>query len=500
VERTDPYLQNHVTVFIVYALHQIVEQDSPTFDRTSVLETSGISIQILEGVTHRLQSTCSTESRLDGMRVAEALAKALGQELQFEELHEQDDYDDDDNDDQQQLDPQASITDPSKSTMKLQSYNDSDKEEKSDDNRKADDDSDWDENSALERYDIEDDEEDLRQVPRPFYLSECLDYLRANNENDSDCYSRHATVLQELPDLVRSRPADLADQAPELARSLLRLENKSGMKDFLEQVTHSIGVLLVEDPLGVGSNMIEEFFVESTLLDRLTILNAMNTAAFELSGDKALLEKYDKQAELFHLEVGPRVSGRRALVSETAVSSNNRTRRWGQGRRLRSQETTVFRNRFQNIAPHWFYHFFSKFMETKDDATLWGGPNGARLLSSVIVTLTNVVECTGRYSPGVDVLAKDLLDFTWSFRGAEVAIVRSSVLYSVQGTLGLLREEILWNFLLNDSSDSLVRHMRTMQERDPDINCRQLAKAIAQTVVTIVNEIGRQDPLLIETR
>jgi telomere length regulation protein len=481
VERTDPYLQNHVSVFIVYALNKIVEtsNDKNNFYR-SVLETSGISINILQGVTHRLQSTCSTESRLDGMRVAEALAKALGQELQFDELHDE------------QVPPH--------NVTKRQNYNDPDKEDKTDDHPKADDDSDWDENSALERYDVEDDEEDLRQIPRPFYLSECLDYLRANNENDVDCYSRHATVLQELPDLVRSRPADLADQAPELARSLLRLENKSGMKDFMEQVTHSISVLLVEEPLGVGSNMIEEFFVESTLLDRLTILNAVNTAAFELSGDKALLEKQEKQAELFYLEVGPRVSGRKAFVSETAVSSKNSTRRWGLGRRRSQQEKSVIHNRFQNIAPIWFYHFFSKFMDTKDDAAIWGGPNGARLLSSVFVTLTNIVECTGCYAPGVDVMAKDFLDFTWSFRDAEVSIVRSSVLYSVKGTLGLLREETLWRFLLNDSSDSLVRHLQIIQDQDPDSNCRHLAKAIAQTVANIVNEIGRLDPLLIEAR
>ena len=45
------------------------------------------------------------------------------------------------------------------------------------------------------------------------------------------------------------------------------------------------------------------------------------------------------------------------------------------------------------------------FAEHKDDEAMWGGTIGAQLLSNLFLTLSRVVECTGPYTPGVDLLA-----------------------------------------------------------------------------------------------
>ena len=171
------------------------------------------------------------------------------------------------------------------------SDDDSEADEASGSTYDDDDDSEFDDDSALlSPYDLDDDQEDLRETPRPLYLSECLDYLRTP-DTDEHVFSRHETVLKELSRLVRSRPADLVDLGPELARSVLRLENKFSMDSFTELVSESLCSLTVEDPLAVGTNLIAEMFQDGSLTDRLMVLHALDEAAFELSGCKQLEDK-----------------------------------------------------------------------------------------------------------------------------------------------------------------------------------------------------------------
>ena len=206
---------------------------------------------------------------------------------------------------------------------------------------------------------------------------------------------------------------------------------------------------------------------------------------------------------------GPKVSGKRGLIESNVIDASDqslskprsdedqdRTRRWGKGRRREAGEPAVTaKNRFGNVAAVWFYALIGSFMENKDDVTLWGGHNGAKLLSSMFFTLANVVECTGPNTPGVDVLAKDLFELVWSFRSAELPEVRSSVLYAVRSTLGLLRRDTVLGLLFDGSSESLTRNLQQIAEEDPDSDCRDLARAITQGVASTMQEID-QSPLL----
>jgi hypothetical protein len=147
----------------------------------------------------------------------------------------------------------------------------------------------WEGDDDLVPYNLEDDEEDLRETPRPLSLTECLTLLRAV-ETEETAYSQHEAGLQEVSSLVRSRPADLPDLSVPLAVQLLRMENKFNLPDFSKMRHNALCSLTVEEPMLVGQRLIAELYEDAGLSDRLNVLAALNEAAMELCGDKTLRE------------------------------------------------------------------------------------------------------------------------------------------------------------------------------------------------------------------
>jgi hypothetical protein len=147
----------------------------------------------------------------------------------------------------------------------------------------------WEGDDDLVPYSLEDDEEDLRETPRPLSLTECLTFLRAV-ETEETAYSQHEAGLQEVSSLVRSRPVDLPDLAVPLAVQLLRMENKFNLPNFAKMRHTALCSLTVQEPMLVGQRLIVELYEDSGLSDRLNVLAALNEAAMELCGDKTLRE------------------------------------------------------------------------------------------------------------------------------------------------------------------------------------------------------------------
>jgi hypothetical protein len=208
----------------------------------------------------------------------------------------------------------------------------------------------------------------------------------------------------------------------------------------------------------------------------------------------------------------PRISGRRELLRESEckrsdhsiatlpnVALDDRTRRWGKGRHQDVEPKSIV-NRFARVAPEWFYLLMGRFVSCKDNSTLWGGEIGATLLSSMIVTFSRMVICCGPYTPGVDVLANDLLELVWPFRIADVAQVRAAVLYGVGTAMGHLRDETMVTWLLNarssyDSSNPIT-NIRFMVNNDPDSECRTLANQLSYTIAASLHAIDSTPSLL----
>ena len=311
VHQTDSQQQHNVTKVLLCGLSTLSSNDTTMADE--------LTMALLQGVNHRLESFFPP-IRIDGMRIAQAVAKRLGQDLQFDELKEGEEElkDDEDNNDK----AVKSVNDlhgesqkiatatkkkrrrPRKSTQQIDpdaEYN-SDEEEKSDSDF-TDNDSNqslgeasvnWDDD--LVPYDLNDPEDDLVETPKPLHLIECLDLLRTA-ENDDHAYSNHETALQCLPDLIQSRPDNLQDIAVSLAYQLLKMENKFNIAGFAEMRKESIVALIAQEPILVGQHMIDQIFDDSCLSDRLDIFSALQYVAYDLSGNRVIDEKHVKQTK-----------------------------------------------------------------------------------------------------------------------------------------------------------------------------------------------------------
>ena len=207
-------------------------------------------------------------------------------EDEFDETYDDDydddeDYEDGEDDERTRTDNDGEDEDES-----------SDEGSYSDDDQYDDEDSVWEEKSDqrhLDAYDVEDDEEDLMETPRPRYLRDCLELLRTPETDDHAC-SKQESALEYLPQLLQgeAKPADLPDLAVPLALELMRMEDKFGIKNFSERKLISVISLTSEEPLSVGQRLILLLWEDIAFMDRLDVLTVLSESAFELSGNKEL--------------------------------------------------------------------------------------------------------------------------------------------------------------------------------------------------------------------
>jgi Telomere length regulation protein len=468
VHKADLQLQRHATTFIVSALQLLPKHDQEVKSR--------IVATLMTGVGARLESSIANVRR-DGMVIAEVIAKRLGQDLHFEEL---DGNRDDDMVASCELPvtvesvqaPAPAVTKTRRKKLKKpvdpdEEYVSSDEDDTDAESNEIsnDDDSVWDD--ELIPYNLDDDEEDLRPTPRPLYLRDCLLLFRID-EKDEKALSQLETALQEVGPLVRTKPMDLHDLAVPLTKELLRVQDLFNIDNFVGLRMDGMVALAVHEPIPVGDHVINQLFDgECGLTDRLDILHTLERASYELCGTKSFV-KEQKTA----------TSGQASAIMEQPPMNKldmleSRTRRWRSARK----ETVTIANRFGNVAPQWFYRLVGGFMKSRESPKLWGGANGARLLAHFLIALVTIVECAGM-SVGAEILAKDLIEFSWTFRSAEVAEIRSSVLIAIAGSLALLSDDALVSVLNGGSVENMPEFILGRASGDPDETCRRLATTL----------------------
>lgn len=289
--------QRYVTSLVLEGLKLLMQEEDG--DKNNSRDPSGdeLTSSLLQGVTHRLDSVFPP-IRSDGMMVGQALAKRLGEELQFDELMEEfgTEVGVADVDTFSQNAVNDSKVEPKSSYVENYDLNDGDKCQ--DDTSEIIDDQSVTWNDDLVPYDLEDPEEDLAETERPYHLLEALELIRTI-ESDEHAYSNHETGLKYLPELIQSRPDNLPDVAVSLLLSLLKMENKFNIKNFLEMRQKAITYLVIQEPRLVGETMIDELFKDSGLSDRLNILVALQDAAFDLFCSKSLDTKEPKPMQRY---------------------------------------------------------------------------------------------------------------------------------------------------------------------------------------------------------
>jgi Telomere length regulation protein len=504
---------------------------APNVDLLDALTAKDTLVTLMNGVSERLHST-DPGIRRDGMRIGQALGEhVLHQPVVFDELSPL--ASEPKGEVGQDHTPSPSPKGPSTSGRRIdrrrrprcpQTDPDalyvSDSGSSCDDSAGNDaastggwsDDSDWDEEEyKKQRYNVDDDEDDLREVPLPLYLQDCLDMLRTSETVDGAVAS-HLAALQALPKLVRERPGDLADFGPLIAKQLVGMENKFQLDGFDAMVQQPLSALVAEEPLIVGMALIEDMFQDGSLYNRTLALAALNEGAWELSGNKLRDSSDENDERILYVLIpyvsavhivpnslcssplqGQRTFGKRALVSTASGNSvSSGTRRWGRSRVGEKQQ--LVENKFAHIAPAWFYGLVHKFWDRSGDASLWGGHVGSLFLTYFIQTLSIIVESCGPHQPGSQLLAKDLLTLVWKFRNAEVPEVRTSVLVAVGTSLATMSHENIARFLFDDSSSPSMAdlpqllHLTSLNDNDP--KCRAVAATVASTISSHVATIG----------
>lgn len=491
IRQTDPQLQVWSGKFLEIALCKLKGIDL----------SAPLVLHIVDGVSPRLESL-QTVVRQSGMRVAEAMAQNLGQDLSFDELRR---------DPPEQPRPQerqnirggsavkTTESHVQKSDRRVRKPIDlvdgpivggEDRDKNGTYSDETDDESVWnDGDEEFQPYGLDDNEEDLRETARPTYLRDCLDLLRTP-ESEDFARSHHEAALQGLPGLVRVRPMDLVDVAPSLAMQVLRMENKFNFDGFDDMITSCLVALVVEQPMSVGETLIDEIFRDGSLADRLKALDSLGQGAYELSGYK---NQGKRQAALEStqriLNTCPRMKSRRRFVPGTAAdtASSERTRRWG-----KNSVAKQVVNQFATVAPMWFYALLGNFLKRREDPVLWGGAVGSMLISKLMLTLAMIVELSGR-GRSVEAMAKDLFDCVWGFHQAEVAEVRIAALCAVTSAISNMQDDLLFQILVDERAHSLSLSLKQIVMQDPDNECRYVAATVAKNVAHALESMG---PLL----
>ena len=485
VERTNTLQQQYVTEFLLQPLES--KQLSPD-DLQKKLGEDGTALATLlvQGVTLRLETSRSESIRLDGMRVAESLASTLGQHLQFDELHPAAAINDSDEDtDVIEKEKKPSHKKKRVSTPLIQVVDDSG--ESADDDTSLSSTSSWGEDS-LQPY-----AEDLRRVPRPRTLRECLAYLLVS-ENEDLAYDKHYAALSELTTIITSQPLDLLDVVSTLVRVLLFLEDKFSMDQYTVKRWDSLMAFGIAAPLETCMVLVREMKGNISLGTRLESLALLRGIAEELSGtaSKPTLEtspsnnSIDKEivACSTRLKLALNMNDttnddKKDKSTELANTQSSKTRRWRRPR----EPTTTTTNKFGAVSVQIIYSLFCFLSQTKGEASIWSGANGERFLVEFLKTLAIMLHCARTYpSTALQVLATDLFDLAWSFNDAKSSEVRYAALIAIVAIMPLLPIEFVMRH-----SQGMAAFLGQTSKLDQNVECRQLASLIVESIGDSMN-------------
>lgn len=499
--RTDSLQQQYVTEYLLQPLE--CKQLSQN-DLQKGLSDDGIPLatMLVQGVTLRLDVSRSESIRVDGMRVAEAMASLLGQTLRFDELHP-DSNDVDTNEVVAEekakkmkkgkrkkngvLNPKVSVVvDPDTFTLDDGSES-SDSQDLSD--VSSDSNSSWGEDS-LQPYLMDDDEEDLRRVPRPRTLRDCLAYLLIS-ENDDLAYDKHHAALSELTTIIAAQPLDLLDVVSTLVRVLLFLEDKFSMGQFAVKRMNSLLALGVNAPLETCMVLVGEMRGNISLANRIEALTLLRSVAEELSGmrvspQQEAISISSSDKEVINCSTRLRIAldlnetlNEEQDASTELTTQTSKIRRWRKPRR----PTTTTTNRFGSVSVQMIYSLFAFLSQTKSDESIWSGPTGEKFLCEFLKTLSIMLYCARTYpSPALGVLAVDLFDLAWSFHSATSSEVRYAALLAIATIVPLLPLE----FVMKNSQE--MSTFLNQCSNDDNAECRQMAKLIAGSMSESLNQ------------
>ncbi|DAZ94203.1 TPA: hypothetical protein N0F65_000430 [Lagenidium giganteum] len=465
----DIQLNASICLFLRYALAVI--------DNHDVIHSRGWTMLLCKGVQEHMSHSVERVREL-GMRVGESLSLIMSPDKPLDFGIESADplqecmnalLIDDDEEDVVRVDNASNVMihrTATKSTKKkgispLDPDSLVDGDESDDD--ESENDSDAESEMSLEAYDLDDDEEDL-MAPRPLYLKDLISALHAEDDRD-----KTEAALAEAETLLRKQPRDLQFLAKDVVAALLRLEDKYNTPNFAMLRSRALATTCALAPDNTTPYLITQALEKEQLLQlRLEVLQAMTTAAQELSGSGDFAGRQTKSLLLEDLN------------DETMKSL--RTRRWGY---RRDPLAAPRKNGFAEHAMQFFGPLFYGYLNYAKEIR---GSNRVSdldhlFLAHLLHALASFVESAGN-SPTTVSMAKCLLELAWCERTNNSAGVRRQVLFCFSRVL-LVVPPFLLSQELSHEVMQMIGWLQTVARQDSDDGCREASRLLLSSGINL---------------
>ncbi|KAK9709283.1 telomere binding protein, variant 2 [Basidiobolus ranarum] len=214
-----------------------------------------------------------------------------------------------------------------------------------------------DDDDDLEPYPMDSEDEDegdgKSKLKKPKYLSECLSYLKADEEPDK--IENGLDTAVEI--ILNATEHELSVYGQEFVRKLLRIQDTYELSGFEKNRTHALVTLIVMCPNVTNNYLIEQFYERDySMSQRFLILNCLVLAAQELSQvTKTPVEADSSSKHDKTIEYGGEMLD--SIIEDIQkIGIGNGKNRWASRRQeVERRRGPPSKNRFAQVAGRWFF-------------------------------------------------------------------------------------------------------------------------------------------------
>ncbi|PRP81950.1 hypothetical protein PROFUN_10522 [Planoprotostelium fungivorum] len=438
-----------VTDTLLFCLQRVDKDD---------LEASGVVPSFISGTHSRIDSHLKHIAKL-GTTVGEAFSVVLNPEnpLKFDGFHEEEKEEEKEEKEKVEVKVEEVETKKKKKEKKeidpdAPLFDDSDEEEE----EESDDD--------LKPFDLEDDDSDLQSVKSPVHMTDCLNMLRQSMNENTNSFEMMQISMKSLASIIQTASQEEIDDTCTAAIRLLFIveqnfngfgEDKEGL-ELKEIQQKTIKLAILRSPKICADFLCQQFYdVNHNLQQRAEMLVAMSDAAREMSS---------------HLN---ETEGGRGPVDPTKFLG--KVNIWSSRLTKPVKPQKIYRNRFREVAQHFFYGLANHFDRNSRDFFYLLGRQDHILLDKLVFTLSVFVECYDHHdSTGLE-MCRSLMQLALTIRHSDSTSVRRAVLYSFRAVfLACLPVQIA----LETFSEELETYRSWLMEvaaSDSDQDCRTMS-------------------------
>ncbi|RHZ46317.1 hypothetical protein Glove_627g18 [Diversispora epigaea] len=265
-----------------------------------------------------------------------------------------------------------------------------------------------------------------KKITSPVYIIDLIRYLRSKEEPE-----KIEVGIKNAGKLIRNKMnfgMELDDNASELARILINLQDNFNIKEFEESRQEALTALLCGSPKIVVPYIIQQLFENRySLSDKLMILSVISSSAKELAGTQ-INENVSSNQE-FHLIDDLTQKTSDMSLTTLKIPKENRFSRRPQVEAARKNSTKI--NKFNEFAAKaFFFPLTSGFWMLTRDREQNNMVYEPVLLQRYIMTLTVCVQCSTNISDILQI-TREFWDLILSLRYYDDQAVLSALLYGL---------------------------------------------------------------------